>query len=88
MDEVEKYHLDTLRLAIEATNRDRQALAEREDCEREVEMAVFPNTKGRPTRSRSGSSSITDASDPLQAAAQPGWSHTGRSSGLLYGIVR
>jgi hypothetical protein len=39
MDEVENYHLATLRLVIDATNRDRLALAEREDHKRDLEAA-------------------------------------------------
>lgn len=39
MDEVERYHAETLRLVVEATNRDRRALAEQQDREREAEDA-------------------------------------------------
>lgn len=39
MDEVEKYHVETLRLVVDVTNRDRLALAEQQDREREAEMA-------------------------------------------------
>ncbi|ANN99420.1 TIR domain [Mycobacteroides abscessus subsp. massiliense] len=39
MDEVEKYHIETLRLVIEATNRDRLALAQRQERERQAEIA-------------------------------------------------
>lgn len=39
MDEVEKYHVETLRLVIEATNRDRLALAQRQERERQAEIA-------------------------------------------------
>ena len=38
MDEVERYHAETLRLVVDATNRDRQALAERKDRERAAEI--------------------------------------------------
>ncbi|WP_196805106.1 toll/interleukin-1 receptor domain-containing protein [Mycobacterium sp. UM_WGJ] len=39
MDEVEKYHVETLRLVIETTNRDRLALAQRQERERQAEIA-------------------------------------------------
>lgn len=43
MDEVERYHVETLRLVVDATNRDRQALAEQQDREREAEIARVAN---------------------------------------------
>lgn len=39
MDEVERYHAETLRLVVEATNRDRQEIAEQKDRERDAEIA-------------------------------------------------
>ena len=39
MDEVVKYHVENLRLVIEATNRGRQALAQRQEPERQAEIA-------------------------------------------------
>ena len=39
MDEVVKYHVENLWLVIEATNRGRQALAERQERERQAEAA-------------------------------------------------
>jgi hypothetical protein len=39
MDEVEKYHVETLRLVVDVTNRDRLVLAEQQDREREAELA-------------------------------------------------
>lgn len=40
MAEVERYHVETLRLVVEATNRDRRALAEQQDRECEAENAL------------------------------------------------
>ncbi|MGV0993783.1 MAG: toll/interleukin-1 receptor domain-containing protein [Mycobacterium sp.] len=39
MDEVERYHADTLRLVVDATNNDRRVLAEQQDRERDAENA-------------------------------------------------
>lgn len=39
IDEIENYHVETLRLVVEATNRDRQALAEQADRKREIAVA-------------------------------------------------
>jgi TIR domain len=39
MDEVERYHAETLRLVVEVTNKDRRALVEQQDHQRETEIA-------------------------------------------------